>query len=186
MNRIANIATLTALAALCSASAYAQPQRYDPAVPRGVQQQSVQPAGELSAPAPVPPRLMQNRPRGDRDRDARHCLERAGNMAVHRCSLPYRSRVTKRQAAIKTKAKAPAPQTVKMEAAKPAVMEPRPPRSGDAARAAELVKPIDVTKPGAGVSPPLQGSTRAPASQPPSGVPTPITTPGQPPVKATK
>jgi hypothetical protein len=188
MKRTAHIVTLAALAALCSASAYAQPQRYDPAIPQGVQRQSVAPAGELAspAPAPVPPRLIQNRPRGDRDADARHCLERPGNMAVHRCSLPYRSRVTKRRAAVKTKAKAPAEPVLKTEPPKPAAMKPRAPTSGDAAKAAEIVKPMDVTKPGAGVSPPLPGSARAPAAKAPSGVPTPVTTPGQPAAKAAK
>lgn len=188
MKRTARLVTLAALAALCSASAYAQPQRYDSAIPHGVQQQSVQPAGELVTPAPasVPPRLIQNRPRGNRDADARHCLDRASNKAVHRCSLPYRPRVTKRRATVRTKAKAPAEQALKIEPSKPGLMKPRAPQPGDAAKAAELVKPMDVTKPGAGISPPLPGSARAPAAQPPSGVPTPITTPGQPATKAAK
>ena len=116
MKRTAHIVTLAVLAALCSASAHAQTQRYDPAIPRGVQQQNVQPAGELATPAPaaVPPRLIQNRPRGARDADARHCLDRATNKAVHRCSLPYLPRVAKRRAALKTKAKAPAEPALKI------------------------------------------------------------------------
>lgn len=191
MKRIAHIVTLAALAGLCSSSAYAQVQRYDPAIPQGApQQSSVQPAGELASPAPsaVPPRLIQNRPRAQSDADARHCLDRASNKAVHRCSLPYRSRVTKRRAAIRTKAKAKAPaeQALKIEPSKPALMKPGAPRPGDAAKAAELVKPMDVTKPGAGVSPPLQTNAKAPAAKPPSGVPTPVTTPGQPAAKSAK
>ena len=189
MKRIAHIVTLAALAGLCNASAHAQ-ARYDPAIPQGVQQQSVQPAGELAtpAPAPLPPRLIQNRPRAQSDADARHCLDRASNKAVHRCSLPYRSRVTKRRASIRTKAKAraPAEQALIIERSKPAIMKPGAPRPGDAAKAAELVKPMDVTKPGAGVSPPLQANAKTPATKPPSGVPTPVTTPGQPAAKAAK
>lgn len=185
MKRIALTVTLAAVAALASAAAYAQ-QSYEPALPRGVQPQSVQPAGQLAAPAPVPPRLNQNRPRGDRDADARHCLDRANNKGVHRCSLPYLPRAAKRRAAVKTKAQVPAEPVLRIEPAKPTQMKPGAARAGDTARAAELVKPMDVTKPGAGVSPPLKESARAPAAKPPSGVPTPVTTPGQPAAKAAK
>jgi hypothetical protein len=186
MKRIAYTVTLAAIAAFSSASAFAQPRSYEPAVPLGLPQQSIQPAGELATPAPVPPRLNQNRPRGDRDADVRHCLDRASNKAVHRCSLPYRPRVAQRGAALKTKAQAPAESAIRIEPSKPAQMKPGAPRPGDTAKAAELVKPMDVTKPGAGVSPPLNQSAKGPASKPPSGVPTPVTTPGQPAAKAGK
>ena len=186
MKRIAYAVTLAAIAALPCASAYAQPRSYEPAIPLGLPQQSVQPAGELATPAPVPPRLNQKRPRGDRDADARHCLDRANNKGVHRCSLPYLPRGAKRRAAVKTKVQAPAEPALRIEPSKPTQMKPAAPRPGDTAKAAELVKPMDVTKPGAGVSPPLNPGAKGPASKPPSGVPTPVTTPGQPPVKAAK
>lgn len=186
MKRIGPAVVMTLLGLMCAAGAYAQTQRYDPATPSGVPQQRVDPAGELAQPAaaPRPPRLIQNQRRSRRDADARHCLALSANKAVHRCSLPYRSRATKRAAATRAKSKAASQQPISREASKPAsVVKRAPPRPGDTAKAAELVKPMDVTRPG-GTPTPVAPASPAPASakaaQPPSGVPAPITTPGAP------
>ena len=172
MKRIGHVVTFAALAVLGTASVSAQqPQRYDPAIPRGVEQQRVEPAGELARPEPAakPPRLVQNRARAQRDADARHCLDRASNKGVHRCSLPYLPRAARRAAAVKTKAQAPAEKPPRIETAKPAdIVKPGAPRPGDAAKAAELVKPMDVTRSGA-----APGAAKAPASAPPTAAPTP-------------
>ena len=178
MKRIGLIAML---AALTATSAYAQP-RSDPAVPRGMTDQRVEPSGQL-APAPAtprPPRLIQNQRRSQRDADARHCLDRATNKGIHRCSLPYRSHASRaagvKRASAKPPAAAPAPS---IEISKPSGdMKPGAPRPGDAAKAADLVKPMDVTKPGA-VPKPVE-SAKAPAAAKPAapGVPPP------PPAKA--
>src|SRR5687768_326195 len=129
MNRIGLFAML---AALTATSAYAQP-RYDPAIPRGMTEQSVQPAGELTKPepGPLPPRLVQNERRHARDADARHCLEQATtNKGIHRCSLKSRSHAAGRG-------------SVKRAAAKPAAAPPPAP-------AIEISRPpADVVKPGA-------------------------------------
>lgn len=182
MKRIGHIAAFAALAMLGTAPAGAQrPQSYDPAVPRGVEQQRVEPAGELARPepAPTPPRLIQNRTRAERDADARHCLERASNKGIHRCSLPYLPRSARRAAAVKTQTKAAADKPVRIEAAPRAdIVKPGAPRPGDAAKAADLVKPMDVTRSGGGA---VADAAKAPlAAKPPSGAPTPSTTPAAP------
>jgi len=184
MERICHVLTLAALGVLCAASAHAQMQRYDPAIPKGVQEQRVEPSGELAkpAPAPIPPRLVQNQRRAQRDADARHCLTLATNKAVHRCSLKYRSRATKRAAVVKAKAKPASEKAAAIELSKPAdVVKPGAPRPGDAAKAAEIVKPMDVTKSGGPSKPPAStAKAPEPAKAAPSGVPTPVTTPGAP------
>ena len=180
MNRIGLFAMLVALSAT---SAYAQ-QRYDPAIPRGMTEQSVQPAGELAKPesAPLPPRLVQNERRHARDADARHCLDQAtNNKAIHRCSLKYRSRAS-RAASVKRAAAKPAapPAAPAIEISKPPadIVKPGAPRPGDAAKAADLVKPVDVTKPSA-----VPKAAEAPkAAEPPK--PAAPGTPPPPPAKA--
>ncbi|HYH42650.1 MAG TPA: hypothetical protein VD867_11775 [Burkholderiales bacterium] len=187
MNRIGPVVTMAALAAFCAASAQAQAprtydpkvpqiqpaQRYEPAVPRGVPEQRLDPAGELGQPAraPLPPRLAQNERRTQRDADARHCLTLTNNRAVHRCAERYRSRAARARAAAVKKASAKrgeAPAPVAIEASKaPDVVKPGAPRPGDAAKAADLVKPMDVTK-SSGTPRPVETAT-APAktSEPP-------------------
>lgn len=172
MNRIGLFAML---AALTATSAYAQ-QRYDPAIPRGMTEQSVQPAGELAKPerAPLPPRLVQNERRHARDADARHCLDQATtNKAIHRCSLRYRSHAS-RAASVKRAAAKPAapPPAPAIEISKPPadIVKPGAPRPGDAAKAADLVKPMDVTRPAAvpkAAESPKPAAPAAPSPPPP-------------------
>lgn len=151
MNRIGLFAVL---AALTVTSAYAQ-QSYDPAIPRGLTDQRVEPSRELSPPpaAPVAPRLIQNQLRAQRDADARHCLDQAtSNKGIHRCSLKYRSRASRATSVKRASAKPPAaPAAAKAEITRPPadIVKPGAPRPGDAAKAADLVKPMDVTKPSA-------------------------------------
>lgn len=152
---IARLCTLAALAFVAAAPVYGQGRTYDPVIPRGIPDQRVEPAGELSQPAtfaPVPPRLVQNRTRAQSDADARHCLSATSNKDIHRCAQRYLPRSARAATVRRASAKAPAPKV----ASKPAVeisrsteiVKPGPPRPGDAAKAAEIVKPIDVTKPG--------------------------------------
>ena len=94
MNRIGLLAMLAALSAT---SAYAQ-QRYDPAIPRGMTEQQVQPVGRArkARARTLPPRLVQNQQRHQREADARHCLDQATtNRQIHRCSLKYRSHASR-------------------------------------------------------------------------------------------
>ena len=180
MNRIVLFAML---AALTATSAYAQ-QRYDPAIPRGMTEQPVQPAGELAKPepGPLPPRLVQNERRHARDADARHCLDQAtNNKGIHRCSLKYRSSAS-RAASVKRAAAKPAapPPAPAIEITKPPadIVKPGAPRPGDAAKAADLVKPVDVSKPSA-VPKAAEASKAAEPPKPPApGTPPP------PPAKA--
>lgn len=169
MNRIVLLAML---AALTVTSAYAQ-QRYDPAIPRGMTEQPVQPSGELAqpAPAPLPPRLVQNERRHQREADARHCLDQATtNRQIHRCSLKYRSHASreapvKRASAKSSAAPPPAPAIVITKP--PAdIVKPGAPRPGDAAKAADIIKPMDVTKPSA-VSKAPEPAKAAPSAPPP-------------------
>jgi hypothetical protein len=186
MIRIGPVVTMAALAAFWGASVDAQTprtyepkvpqiqpqQRFEPAVPRGLPDQRLEPAGELARPAsaPVPPRLVQNARRAQRDADARHCLTLATNRAVHRCAERYRSRAARAARAASAKKaslKAPAaPAPIAVEASRPDVVKPGAPRPGDAAKAADLVKPMDVTRP-SGTPRPLETSKAPPkASEP--------------------
>jgi hypothetical protein len=153
MNRIGLFAML---AALTVPSAYAA-TRFDPAIPSGVVDQQVQPAGELAKPeaAPRPPRLVQNEKRHAHDADARACLDQATtNKAIHRCSLKYRSHASHDAAPVKKASARPkaapeaAPAAPIAEMTKPptAAGKAAPPKPADTAKAAELVKPVDVTK----------------------------------------
>jgi len=184
MNRIGKFAVL---AALTVTSAYAQ-QRYDPAIPRGMTDQRVEPSKELApAPAaPVPPRLIQNQLRAQRDADARHCLDQATtNRQIHRCSLKYRSRASRAVSVKKASAKPPAA-AAKAEITKPPadVVKPGAPRPGDAAKAADLVKPMDVTKPAAVPKPVESAKAPAPAKATPPVKPAAPGAPPPPPAKA--
>lgn len=173
MNRIVLLAMLTALTAT---SAYAQ-QRYDPAIPRGMTEQPVQPSGELAQPARarLPPRLVQNERRHQREADARHCLDQATtNRQIHRCSLKYRSHAS-REAPVKrasAKSSAAPPRAPAIEITRPPadIVKPGAPRPGDAAKAADLVKPMDVTKPSAvskAAGPVKPAAPAAPSAPPP-------------------
>lgn len=185
-----NIKGLIAVAALASAaSAHAQ-QSFEPAVPRGLQEQRVQPSGELTQPAetPLPPRLVQNQARAQRDADARHCLQRSANKDIHRCAHPYLSREARqrvRSATAKSKSTTRAASRPAQRAADVA-RPPEPvatgaPRASDAAKAADLVKPMDVTRP-AGTPRPVEAAKSAPATSTAgaatSGATAPNRTPG--------
>ena len=73
-----------------AATAHAQPQRPDTALPNPVAETRVEPAGELKE--ALPPRLDQSAARPQSDLDARHCLDAANNTEVHRCAERYRTR----------------------------------------------------------------------------------------------
>jgi len=194
MNRIGPVVTAAALAVACAQMAYAQ-RVVEPAVPRALQSgESVPgrqldappPAGGMSAPAPAgggiaasPPQLQQNVRRHARDADARHCLQRATNKDVHRCAQPFLhggARVTKAAAKKETskrsgKAPAEKPAPVVAEPPKPPeAMKPSTAKPEDKAKAAEIVKPMDVTKPSAtGTAPAPKPDAKAPA--PAAGAP---------------
>ena len=184
MNRIGGIVTAAALAMICVASAQAQ-RTVEPAIPRGLDQQPLDPPRPLSqppsppldpqprslpgpdtfvtpgsAPARTPVQLNMNAQRAQRDADARHCLAASTNKDVHRCAERYRSRASraatvrasaKPKAAVarSDKARAEKPLPVVVDAAKPEVLKPGAPRPEDKAKAADLVKPMDVTRPSA-------------------------------------
>jgi len=143
------IGVIAALAAMSAASVCAQVQTIEPAVPRALPEQRVEPAGEIPAPVTAPPRLVMNAERARRDADARHCLTLAANRDVHRCAERYRSRAS-RASAVRASAKRTAIAPKRVEIPRPAdTIKPGPPRPDDAAKAAELVRPMDVTRPGA-------------------------------------
>ena len=168
MNRfspIARLLTAAALAALAAASVHAATTA-EPTIPKAIpDSRPVEPAGTLAPPAAppgslaspdttgAPPKLVQNIKRHQRDADARHCLQQAtSNKGIHRCAERYRPRGARTASVKKASVKPPAENA----AAKPAVeisrsadvVKPGAPRPGDAAKAADLVKPMDVTKPG--------------------------------------
>jgi hypothetical protein len=172
MNRIGPLMALAMLAVLTAGAASAQ-QRYDPAIPRGVPEQRLEPAGELTqpAPSPTPPRLVQNAQRTQSDSDARHCLTLPTNKEVHRCSLRYRSHAARRAAMVKASAKPSASKAAAtaagIEPAKPPdIVKPGAPRPGDVAKAQDLVKPMDVTTPGGMPKAVESGAKAAPAKPP--------------------
>ena len=204
MKRIGPIARVVILAALAvspAAAAHAQtprsyeptipriqPQpRFEPAVPRPVPDRSLEPSGELTPPAaaPLPPRLIQNQRRAQRDADARHCLTATSNRAIHRCAERYRPRASRTARVRKASAKPPAAAAVtdKAPAAAAATVKAPPPavgittkpdlakpgaaRPGDAAKAADLVKPMDVTKP-SGTPRPVESGKAPEAAKAPS------------------
>jgi hypothetical protein len=199
MNRIGRLVqlgpllALAALAALSAGAASAQ-QRYDPAIPRGVPDQRLEPAGELGQPvgqpasAPIPPRLVQNNRRAQRDADARHCLTLATNREVHRCSLRYRPRGAP-GAVVKARAKPSASKPAAAAGIEPDmpanIVKPGAPRPGDTAKAQDLVKPMDVTKPG-GVPKPIESTAKAEPPKPPVSAPTAVTPPAKPAAPAAK
>ncbi len=164
---IARFSTLAALALVAAAPVYGQGRTYEPVIPRGIPDQRVEPAGELAQPAisaPVPPRLVQNRAKAQNDADARHCLTATSNRDIHRCAQRYLPASAGAATVRRASAKAPALKA----AAQPAVEISRsteivksgPPRPGDAAKAAEIVKPMDVTKPG-GTPKPVESAPKA-------------------------
>ncbi len=86
MRQIGFIAALVAAAA----TAQAQPQPPDTAVPSPAMETRVEPSGEIKETRP--PRLEQAAARTRSDVDARQCLDFATNSEVHRCAERYRSR----------------------------------------------------------------------------------------------
>lgn len=184
MNRIGLVGKLVLLAgvSLLAVSGHAQ-QRYDPAIPKGMSEQPIAPAVEpiQSAPAPIPPRLVQNAQRAQRDADARNCLTLSTNKEVHRCSLRYRSQAARAAAVRKasTKPAATPPAAASIEFSRPAeVVKPGPVRPADAAKAADLVKPMDVTK--GGTAKAADTTAKAPEPAKPAAAP-----PAVPPPAAT-
>ena len=94
------IGLLVALAA-AAATAHAQPQRPDTALPSPVTETRVEPSGELKE--ALPPLLDQSAARPRSDLDARHCLDAAtSNAEVHRCAEPYRPRPTQARTPVRT------------------------------------------------------------------------------------
>ena len=167
MNRIGTIARLAAtaaLAVLAGASVHAA-QTFEPTIPKAIpESRPVAPAGTLAPPAAppgslaspdttgAPPRLVQNIRRHQRDADARHCLQQAKtNKGIHRCAERYRPRGARATSVKKASVKPPAGNAAApaVEISRtPDVVKPGAPRPGDAAKAADLVKPMDVTRPG--------------------------------------
>ena len=198
MNRFGPVVSAVALAVVCAEAAYAQ-RVVEPAVPRALQQGESVPGRQLDAPPPAggmaapagggiaaaPIQLEQNVRRHARDADARHCLQRASNKDVHRCAQPYLprgARVTRAAAtkedtpkrsakgSAKVPAEKPAP-IVAAEPPKPETLKPGAAKAEDKAKAADLVKPMDVTKtsPPAAPKPEVKPEAKAPA--PAAGAP---------------
>jgi hypothetical protein len=145
MKRIGSIA---AIALLAAASAYAQTQ-YEPAIPRGIPDSSVQPSRELSQPSsaapaaqvvePVVPQLVMDPKRGHSDADARQCLQFASNTQIHRCAERYRAHAARRASVTRTKAAKPAEAIAPSARAKAADLG-----KPDLSKAAEPAKPVDM------------------------------------------
>ena len=183
---------VAALALLAASSAHAQ-RTFEPAIPRGFQDQPAPSSGELAPPPPPPagtprsfeptvPQLVQNNPRTMSDADARHCLARASNKDIHRCAQPYLGR-SARASVRRASAKAPAARqssaaatasastsakTVAEPPRTPDTIKAAPPRPADTAKAADLVKPMDVTKSGSTPRPIEPPAKAADAPKPPS------------------
>jgi hypothetical protein len=101
------------LAAFAAAAAHAQ-QTFEPAVPRGLSDTTVQPSGELGPSQQTQtftrsedsvPQLVMLSPRHAHDADARQCLRLANNRQIHRCAERYRPHIAQAEL---TKTKAPA------------------------------------------------------------------------------
>jgi hypothetical protein len=161
MKRIGLIAAIGVFAA---ASAYAQMQ-IEPAVPKGLQDSSVQPARELPAAGaqvvePAVPQLVMDRARGHSDADARRCLQFTSNVQIHRCAERYRSHarrasVTRTKASKPADAISPASRSKAADLAKP-----------DMSKAADPAKPVDMSK-----AAPAQAAKSAAAGKPSTAAP---------------
>lgn len=207
MNRIGRTIGAGMLAFLCTGAALAQ-NRYESAVPRALPEQRVAPSRQLdpqpvvpserAAPAPTPRtmQLQMNSRRAAHDADARHCLSLASNRQIHRCAVPYLHRASRRSAAKprveKTRAARSTSQKTSpavVEMTKPGVLKPGAPRPDDRAKAAELVKPMDVTKASPGVKSPEPAAkgaapaATAAAKSAASKAPPPSAKAGEPPKK---
>ena len=160
------VGLIAVIAVLTAASAIAQMQRVDPAVPRPLPESKVEPAGELAA--TVPPRLIQNERRSRSDVDVRHCLALPTNSQIHRCAHPYLSRASRTRVAKSAGRAKPAAAAKAAETAKPTNL-PKPPGAtvspSDAAKAADLVKPMDVTKRG-GTPKPVESAKAGATAKP--------------------
>jgi hypothetical protein len=142
MKRIASIAAIGVFAA---ASAYAQMQ-IEPAVPKGLQDSTVQPARELPPTGaqvvdPVVPQLVMDRVRGHSDADARRCLHFTSNVQIHRCAERYRSHA-RRASVTRTKAAGKPADAISPAARGKAADVGKP----DMSKAANPAKPVDMTK----------------------------------------
>jgi hypothetical protein len=92
MNRIGLVAALAIMFA-ATAHAQSQIQWVDPAAPRAMREQPVEPS---AAPAtPTAPQLIMDTKRGKNDADARQCLQLATNDQIHRCAEKYRSHASR-------------------------------------------------------------------------------------------
>lgn len=163
MNRIGLIAVIAALAA---ASALAQPQTFEPAVPKGLPESRVEPSGELRPPAP--PQLVMNRARGNSDADARQCLQLTSNKQIHRCAERYRSHasragVTKAKIAKSADPIRAADRARSVDLAKPDMSKAADPAKTVAGRPVDMAKPA--TTPAAKSA---DAGKSAPAASPPA------------------
>jgi hypothetical protein len=163
MTRIGLAAFFAAFAAL---PAHSQ-QTFEPAVPRGMSDTSVQPSGELGQPQSQvqmqtstegrsAPQLVMMSPRHARDADARQCLHLTNNRQIHRCAERYRPH-TSHVALTKTTAGASA------SAGAERGIKP------DLSKAAEPAKPVESAKaaapaPAAAAAPPKAAQTAASSS----------------------
>jgi hypothetical protein len=165
MKRIASIAAIGVFAA---ASAYAQMQ-IEPAVPKGLQDSTVQPARELPPTGaqvvdPVVPQLVMDRVRGHSDADARRCLQFTSNVQIHRCAERYRSHA-RRASVTRTKAAGKPAQTISPAARAKAADLGKP----DMSKAANPAKPVDMTK--AAPAPAPAPAAKSAAAEKPSTAP---------------
>lgn len=109
---------ILAVAAYATGASYAQ--TVEPVIPQDIPDSRV---GGPSGSRPSAPQLAMNRPRGDRESDARACLQLASNTQIHRCAEPYRSNVKR---AVRTRAKLGKPAGVKSPAATATTTVPNP------------------------------------------------------------
>ncbi|HET7157848.1 MAG TPA: hypothetical protein VFI62_02560 [Burkholderiales bacterium] len=105
------------VAAATAGAAYAQKQTVEPAIPQGL------PESRIEGTSPSAPELVMNRPRGNRDSDARACLQLASNTQIHRCAEPYRSNAKR---PVRTQAKLSKPAGVQSPAATASTTVPSP------------------------------------------------------------
>lgn len=105
------------LLAATAGAAHAQRQTVEPAIPQGI------PESRIEGPSPSAPELVMNRPRGNRDSDARACLQLASNTQIHRCAEPYRSNARR---PVRTQAKLSKPAGAQSPAATASTTVPSP------------------------------------------------------------
>jgi hypothetical protein len=109
---------ILAVAAYAAGASYAQTA--EPGIPQDIPDSRI---GGPSGSSPSAPQLAMTRPRGDRESDARACLQLASNTQIHRCAEPYRSNV---KPAVRTRAKLSKPAGMKSAAATATTTVPNP------------------------------------------------------------